>query len=135
MLCRTLRDLLVGRWAIAAYVCLALIGGAATPARVPLANDEPAAMGFRAPEAPLAALATTSAVRFEKQATSVRQTFHKPERRPHLFWAVRVQAIPQQPDVSRASRVLARRVLPPRHLTSHTSDEPGDPFLAQLSLS
>jgi hypothetical protein len=113
MLFRTLRDLLVGRWAIAGLVCLALIGGAATPARASLANDEPAAMDLRAPKAPLAALATTSAVRFERQATSVRLTFHKPERNAHLLWAVRAQTIPQQPDVSRAFRVLARRVLPP----------------------
>jgi hypothetical protein len=135
MLCRRLRCLLVGRWAIAGLVCLALIGSAAAPSRVSLGHSEPATIGLRAPEAPLAALSTTSTVRLEKQAASVRLTLHKPERHARVSWATRTQATLQRSDVSHASPLLARRFLPSRHLIPRAPDESGDPLLPQLSLS
>ena len=135
MLCRTLRDLLVGRWAITGLVCFALIGSAAGPSRISMADGEPATIAFRAPDVPLAALATTCGLRLEKHATSVRLTHHKPERNAHVTWATRPQARLRRPDLCQTSLLLARRFLPSRHPTQHRSDEPRDPFLAQLSLS
>jgi hypothetical protein len=135
MLCRTLRCLVVARWALAGLVCLALIGGSAAPPRTSLAEGEPTTIGLRAPEVPLAALATTSAVRFEKNATSIRLTLHKPERNAHVTWVTRTQALTQRPKVCHASPLLARRFLPSRHLIARAPDESGDPFLAPSSLS
>jgi hypothetical protein len=135
MICRTLRCLVVARWALAGLVCLALIGSAAEPPRTSLADGESTTIGLRAPEFPLAALATTSAVRFEKNATSIRLTLHKPERNTHVTWVTRTQALTQRPEISQFSPLLARRFLPSRHLVPRAPDESGDPFLAPLSLS
>jgi hypothetical protein len=132
MLCRTLRCLVVTRWALAGLVCLALIGGAAVSSRTSLADDEPSTIALRAPEIPLAALATHFAVRLENNATSVRLTLHKQERNAHVSWALRAQAIPPRPDVCETSPLLARRLLPSRHLVPRAPDESGDPFLAPL---
>lgn len=135
MLCRTRRSLLVARWASIGLVCLALIGGVAAPSPVSMADGARTTIGFRAPEVPLAALETTSGVRFEKHATSIRLTHYKPERNAHGSRATRPQVLPPRPDLCLTSFLLARRFLPSRHLIPRASDEPGDPFLAQLSLS
>lgn len=131
MLCRTLRRLSVGRFALSGLLFLAVVGGATLPAQVGLADE----LGLRAPKAPLAALSTTSAVRVEKHATSSRLSHHKPERNPHAARFLRVQSSPRRSDVSPTSPVLARRFLPSRHLMPRASDEAGDPLPARLSLS
>jgi len=135
MLCRTLRGLLAGRLALSGLVCLALLGGAAVPAHVGLADGERATIGLRAPEAPLAALSTTSSLRFEKHAASARLSQHKPERSSHAARFMRGQPVPRRSDVSPASPVLARRFLPSRHLVPCASDDGGDPLPTRLSLS
>jgi hypothetical protein len=72
----------------------------------------------------------TSAIRLEKNATSVRLTLHKPEGKAHVSWTMRVQTIPLRPDVCQISLLLARRFLPSRHLVHRAPDESGDPFLS-----
>ena len=135
MLCRTLRSLSAGRWALAGLLCLALVGGAAAPARVSLGDGEGTSIGLRAPEVPLAALETTSAVRFEKHGQAVRLTFHKPERSAHLSSAERSCGVRFRPKACHTSPLLPRRFLRPRHVTPRGLNDAGDPSLASLSLS
>lgn len=135
MLCRTLRSLFVCRWALAGLLCLALVGGAAAPARLSFENDGATSIGLRAPEVPLAALETTSAVRFEKHGQAVRLTFHKPERSAHLSSAERSRGVLFRPKASHTSPLLPRRFLRQRHVTPRGPNDAGDPFLASSSLS
>ena len=135
MLCRSLRSLSVGRSALAGLLCLALVGGVAAPARYSLENDEASSIGLRAPEAPLAALETTSAVRFEKQGQAVRLTFHKPERSAHLCSSERPCNVPFRSKAVQTSPLLPRRFLRARHVASRAPKDAGDPFLASPSLS
>ena len=135
MLCRTLRSLSAGRWALAGLLCLALVGGAAAPARVSLGDGEGTSIGLRAPEFPLAALATTSGFRFAKHGLTVRLTFHKPERSAHLSSAERTCGTLSQPIACHAFPLFPRRFLRPRDATPRAPSDAGDPFLASPSLS
>ncbi len=135
MLCQTLRNVSGGRWALAGLLCLALAWGTAAPTRIPFQDDEPTSIGLRAPEVPLAALETTSSVRFEKQGQIVRLTFHKPERSAHLSSTARACGVLLRPKGHPTSPLLPRRFLPPRHAAPRASNDAGDPFLALLSLS
>ncbi len=135
MLCRALRTISAGRWALAGLLCLALILGNAAPTRHSFGDDGAASISLRAPEMPLVALETTSSVRFQKQGETVRLTFHKPERSAHLFSAERSCGALSRPKACHSLPLLARRFLPPRHMTPHTPNDAGDPFLVSLSLS
>lgn len=135
MFCRTLRNLSSGRWALAGLLCLAMVGAAAAPTRVFSGNDWADSIGLRAPEVPLAALAATSGVRFEKHGQAVRLTFHKPERSGHLSSTERSCGALSRPKAWHAHPLLPRRFLPPRHVTLRGPNDAGDPFLASLSLS
>ena len=135
MLCRSLRSLSAGRLALAGLLCLALVGGVAAPARYSFASDEATSISLRAPEVPLAALETTSAVRFEKQGQAVRLTFHKPERSAHLSPSERPCSLLSRSKALQTSPLLPRRFLRPRHVAPRAPKATGDPFLASLSLS
>jgi hypothetical protein len=136
MFCWTLRTSLVGRWGLAGLVCLALIGGAAISPAIPLLGEsETTSISLRVPELPLAALATTSPVRFEKQAHSIRLGVYKPDRSGRVASAERGRVLLQRPTRRPSYPGLARRVLPTRHLTLRTPNESGEPFLASSSLS
>jgi hypothetical protein len=130
MVCRVLRSLNYCRWILTGFVCLSLVASASLPVRQSLGDDELVTIGLRAPEAPLAALAANSTVRFEKQAASSRLTFHKPERGAHASRATRVHVLPPRFGVSSPSARLPRRFLLSRHLSPRPPDDSGDPFLA-----
>ena len=135
MLCRSVRCLLGVRLTVAGLLCLALIGTSALPAGLHFGYEEVASISLRSPEAPLAALATTSAVRFEKQANSVRLVLPRPGRGARLSAAQRPSAMLVGPKAHRAVHVLPRRFLQPRQLTPRTPNDSGDPFLVSLLLS
>jgi hypothetical protein len=135
MFCWTLRTSLVGRWGLAGLVCLALVGGGALSPSIPLGESDVPSISLRAPEPPLAALATTSPVRFEKQAHSIRLGVYKPDRSGRVASAERGRVLLQRPTRRPSYPGLARRVLPTRHLTLRTPNESGEPFLASSSLS
>ena len=135
MLCRTLRNVSTGRWALAGLLCLTLAWGTAVPTRLSFQDDGDTSIGIRTPEFPLAALATTSSVRFEKHGQAVRLTFHKPERSSHLSSAERSCGVLFRPRGCSAFSTLPRRFLQPRHLAPRTPNEAADPFLALPSLS
>jgi hypothetical protein len=134
MFCWTLRTSLVGRWGLAGLVCLALVGGAAISPSIPLGESETTSISLRAPDLPLAALATTSPVRFEKQAHSIRLGVYKPDRSGRVASAGRGRVILQRPTMRPSYPGLARRFLPPRHFTLRTPNELGEPFLTLSSL-
>ena len=81
MLCRILRNLSVGRWALAGILCLALAWGTAAPTRLSFLDDDDTSIGLRARDVPLAALEANSSVRFQKQGQTARLTFTTLERR------------------------------------------------------
>jgi hypothetical protein len=134
MLCRALRSVSVGRWALAGLLCLALTWGTAAPTRLSVADDGSTSIGLRAPEVPLAALETTSGIRFEKQGQTVRLTLHKPERSAHRSSTERSCGVLSRPKPRHTLPLLPRRLLPPRHMTPRAPNDAGDPFLASLSL-
>ncbi len=133
MLCRTLRNVSSGRLALGGLLCLALALGTAAPTRVSFQDEEPTSISVRAPEVPLAALETTSSVRFEKHGQAVRVTVHKPERSAHLSSVERTCNAVFRPGGRPTSPLLPRRFLPPRHMTPRATNDAGDPFLASLS--
>lgn len=135
MLCRTLRNVSAGRWALAGLLCLALAWGTAAPPRLSFQDDWGASIGIRAPEVPLAALETTSNVRLQKQGQAVRLTFTKPERRAHLSSIERPCGALFRLRARSTFPVLPRRCLRPRHAAPRAPNDAGDPFLASLSLS
>lgn len=135
MVCRTFRNVSAGRWALAGLLCMTLAWGTAAPAGISFQGDGDTSIGLRAQEVPLAALATTSGVRFQKHGQTVRLTFHKPERSAHLSPVERSCGGMVRPRGGSASPLLPRRFLPPRHVTPSAPNDAGDPFLALLSLS
>lgn len=135
MLCRALRNVSVGRWALAGLLCLAVAWGTAAPTRHSFDDAGTTSIGLRAPEVPLAALETTSSVRFEKQGQTVRLTYHKPDRSGHLSSADRSGGVLSRPKVCHTFPLLPRRFLQPRRTTPRAPNDAGDPFLASLSLS
>ena len=135
MFCRTLRNLGSSRWALVWLLCLALVGAAAASTRVFSGDDWAGSISLRAPEVPLAALATTSSVRFEKNGQAIRLTFHKPERSAQLSSTERSCGALSRLIACHAFPLLPRRFLRPRHVTPHAPSDAGDPLLASLSLS
>ena len=135
MFCRTLRNLSSGRWALAGLLCLAMVGAAGASTRVFSGDGSADSIGLRAPEVPLAALAATSGVRFEKHGQAVRLTFHKPERSGHLSSIERSCGALSRPKAWYTHPLLPRRFLPSRHLLPRTSKDSSDPLLASLLLS
>ena len=135
MLCRALRNVSVGRWALAGLLCLAVIWGTAETTRLSFDDNGTTSIGLRAPDVPLVALEATSSVRFEKQGQTVRLTLHKPERSVHLASADRFSGVLSRPKVCHSFPRLPRRFLQPRHATPRAPNDAGDPFLAPLSLS
>jgi hypothetical protein len=135
MLCRTLRNVSAGHWALAGILSLAMVWGTAAPARNSVQDDEHTSIGIRAPQFPLAALEITSNVRLEKLGKSVRVTFHKPERSARLSSNERVCGVRFRPKGCPASPLLPRRSVPPRRVTPRDPNDVGDPFLASLALS
>ena len=134
MLCRTLRNVSTGRWALAGILSLAMVWGTAAPARIPFQGEDPASIGLRAPEIPLAALETTPNVRFEKLGHAIRVTFHKPERSAHLSSSERVCGVRFRPKGCPTSPLLPRRSVPPRRMTPRAPNDAGDPFPVSLLL-
>jgi hypothetical protein len=135
MFCRALRDFSARCWALAGLLCLALALGTAAATRVSFEEHGATSIGLRAPEFPLAALATTSGVRFEKQGQAVRLTLHKPQRSAHLSSIERSCGVLSRPRACHAFTLLPRRFLHPRDVTPRAPSDAGDPFLASLSLS
>lgn len=135
MLCRTLRNVSIGRWALAGFLCLALAWGTAAPAHNPFQDDGDTSIGLRVPQFPLAALETTSSVRLEKHGQAVRLTLGKPERSGHLSSTERAYGLLVRPKRCPTSPLLPRRFLSPRHLAPRAPNDAGDPFLALLSFS
>jgi hypothetical protein len=135
MLCRHLRNLLVGHWILAGLVCLTLVGGSAVCFPIAPEQGDAASVTLRAPAIPLAVLEIASLVRLEKQAHSNRVTFPKPERSGQPSWAERHFAIRPTLQPSRTSHTLPRRFLPAHHFTPRDPSDSGEPFLAALSLS
>ena len=107
MLCRSLRNVLVGRWILAGLLCMALVVGAAVCAPIAPAEGGPGAASLRAAEFPLAALESTSPVRLEKQGQPNRLTLPRPDRTGQLSWTERFRVIQTQtadlPDRSHPS--------------------------------
>ncbi len=135
MLSRNLRGSLAVRWLLGGLLCLALAGGAAASRPASIAHDGATSISFRAPEFPLAALETTSSIRFEKQARSVRLTLQKPTRSACLSWAARTYCVSPRPRLSYTSPALPRRLLLSRQMIPRGPNDAGDPFLASSSLS
>jgi hypothetical protein len=135
MLCRSLRNLLVGRWILVGLLGAALVVGAGVCAPIAPAEDGPASVSLRAPEFPLAALESTSPVRLEKQAQPNRLTFPKPDRTAQPSWVERLRVTQPRRQASRTAHVLPRRVLPSRKLTSRHPSDSGEPFLVSSPLS
>ena len=135
MLCRMLRNLSVGRGALAGILCLALAWGTASPTRLSFLDDGDTSIGLRAQDVPLAALAANSSVRFQKQGQAVRLTFTKLERRTHLSSIERSCGAPVRAKSCPHSALFPRRFAPPRHATPRAPNDAGDPFLASLSLA
>lgn len=133
MLCRTLRNFSIGCWAVAGILCLAMAWGTAAPIRLSFLDDGDASIGLRARDVPLAALAATSNVRFQKQGQVIRLTFTKLERRAHLSSIERSCGALFRPRVCSTLPVLPRRFLQPRHATPRAPNDAGDPFLVSLS--
>lgn len=135
MLCRTLRNGSVGRWALAGILCLALAWGTAAPIRLSFLDDGDASIGLRARDVPLAALEANSSARFQKQGQAIRWTFTKLERRAHLSSIERSCGAPVRAKGCPRSPLFPRRFLPPRHATPRAPNDAGDPLLASLSLA
>ncbi len=135
MLCRRFRNVSAGHLVLAGLLCLALICGTAEPTRVTFEETGTTSIGLSAPEVPLAALETTSSVRFQTQGQTVRLTFHKPERSAHLSSAERSCGVLSRPKPCHAFPLFPRRFLRPHHLTPPPPRDAGDPFLASLSFS
>jgi hypothetical protein len=135
MLCRNLRDVLVGRWILAGLLCVALVVGAAVCPPIAPAEDGPASISLRTSEFPLAALESTSSVRLEKQARSNRLTFPRPDRTGQPSWAERFRVTQPRRQASQTAHALPRRVLSSHHLTSRDPGDSGEPFLASSPLS
>ncbi len=106
-------------------VCLILTAGLAAPPAA-IFEDETPGFVLKAPDVPLAALATSSSVRFEKQLGAPRLAFHKPDRSArYLSSADRSTALRPQPALHRTYRDLPRRALPTRNAVPRGPD--GDP--------
>jgi len=135
MLCRILRNLSVGRWALAGILCLALGWGMAAPTHLSFLDDGDTSIGLRARDVPLAALEANSSVRFQKQGQTARLTFTKLERRAHLSSIERSCGVPVRAKGCPRSPLFPRRFLPPRHATPRAPNDAGDPLLASLSLA
>ncbi len=135
MLCRNLRDLLVGRWVLAGLLCVALVVGAAVCPPIAPAEDGPASISCRTATFPLAALGNTSSVRLEKQARSNRLTFPRPDRTGQPSWAERFRVTQPRRQASQAAHALPRRVLSSHHLTARDPGDSGEPFLISSPLS
>lgn len=135
MFCRMLRNQSADRWALTGLLCLALACGVAAPIQVLLPEDGGISISLRAPQAPIAALETTSSVRLEKHGQAVRLTFHRPERSAHPSSPERPRGVFPRPKTCHAFQLLARRFLRPRQMTSRTPNDADDPFLASPSLS
>ena len=135
MLCRSLRNVLVGRWILAGLLCMALVVGAAECAPIAPAEGGPGAASLRTAGFPLATLKSTFPVRLETQAGSKRLTLPKPNQTSHPSWTERFRVIQLRRQTSQTARALPRRVLPSHNLTSHDSSDSSDPFLASSPLS
>jgi len=135
MLCRSLRNQLVGRWILAGLLCVALVVGAAVCAPIAPAEDGPASISLRASEFPLAALESTSPVRLEKQAQSNRLTFPRPHRTGQPSWAERFRVTQLRWQAFQTAYALPRRVLSSQNRTSRDPSDSGEPFLASSPLS
>ena len=135
MLCRSLRNVLVGRWILAGLLCMALVVGAAECAPIAPAEGGPSAVSLRTAEFPIAALESTFPVRLETQAESKRLTLPRPDRTGQLSWTERFRVTQLRRQTSQTAHALPRRVLPSHNLTTHDSSDSGDPFLASSPLS
>jgi len=135
MLCRMLRNLSVGRGALAGILCLALAWGTASPTRLSFLDDGDTSIGLRARDVPLAALEANSGVRFQKQGQAIRLTFTKLERRGHLSSIERSCGAPVRAKGCHRPPLSPRRFLPPRHATPRAPNDAGDPLLVSLSLA
>ena len=135
MLCRNLRNELVGRWVLAGLLCMALVGGAAVCPPLAPTEDGPAAASLRTAEFPLAALESTSPVRLEKQGQPNRLTLPRPDRTGQPSRTERFRVTQPKRQTFQTAQALPRRVLPSHNLTSHDSSDSGDPFLASSPLS
>jgi hypothetical protein len=134
MLCRSLRNVLVGRWIFAGLLCMALVAGAAVCPIAP-AEEGPGAVSLRTAAFPKAALESTSPVRLETQAQSKRPTLPKPDRTGKPSWTERFRVTQLRRQAVQFAHALPRRVLPSHNLTSRNPSDPGDPFLASSPLS
>jgi hypothetical protein len=135
MLCWALRTSLIGRLVLAVLFCVALTADAAAATRAATAHTEDVSISLRSPALPLAALGATAALRFEKQAHSVRLTIPRPDRSAGPSWGGQPQAASLRVPAHHIARVLPRRLLLPRHASSRPPDESADPALAHSSLS
>jgi hypothetical protein len=135
MLCRSLRNLLVGRWILAGLACLALVAGSTVCPPIAPAQGDASSVTLRAPEIPLAALEAASLVRLEKQAHSNRVIFPKPDRNGQPSWAERTRLTRPTLQPSRVCHTLPRRFLPSHHLAARDPSDSGEPFLAASPLS
>ncbi len=135
MLCRQLRNLVFGRLALAAAVCLALFvsGGPGTPT-LPGERQAPSLV-LRTIEFPLAVLALGGAVRLEKQAQTPRFVLHRPNRISRLSPAECARPFAVRPELRHTLRVLPRRGLPARRLMPRAPSDAGDPFLTSSLIS
>lgn len=135
MLCRSLRNVLVGRWILAGLLCVALGVSAAVWRPIAPAEDGPASISLRTSEFPLAALESTSPVRLEKQAQSNRLTFPRPDRRGQPSWAERFRVTQLRRQAFQTAHALPRRVRPSHDRISRDPSDSGEPFLASSPLS
>ena len=134
MLCRVLRNFSARCWALVGLLCLALALVTAAPTRVSFEEHGATSIGLRAPEFPLAALATTFGLRLAKHGLAVRLTFHKSEQSTSPASTERSCGTLSRPTACHAFSILPRRFLRPRHVTPHAPSDAGDPFLASPSL-
>ena len=131
MLCRSIRNFVIGRLILAAALCLSLVASASVVSPVLPEEDEATSIVFRAIQVPLAALATNAGLfRFGKQAQTSRYTFQKPERSGRLMPADHTHLLHAWPALRHSSRLLPRRSLSSRHLVQRPPSDAGDPFLA-----
>jgi hypothetical protein len=134
MLCRSLRNVLVGRWIFAGLLCMTLVAGAAVCPIAP-AEEGPGAVSLRTAAFPIAAPESTSPVRLETQAQSKRPTFPKPDRTGQPSWTERFRVTQLRRQAVQTAYALPRRILPSHDLTSRDPSDSGEPFLASSPLS
>ena len=135
MLCRSLRNVLVGRWILAGLLCMALVVCAAVCPPIAPAEDGPGAASLRPAGFPLTALESTAPPRPEQQGQSNRPTLSRPAQTGQQSGTERFRVTQLRPQTSQTARALPRRVLPTHNSTSQVSSDPGDPFLASSPLS